>query len=176
MNKADLRKSILKIRGSLDKEYVIKASDDVCEKFILRYPNKDLCVLAYSSIRNEINTEKILSYYEEVYLPVTEGDTISFYKYTGKLKEGKFGVGEPEQKIPLTKKPDVIIVPGVGFDKKFNRVGYGKGFYDGFLSNLSDVPKIAFAYDFQVVEKIDDVYSSDIKMNGIISDKDDFYE
>lgn len=176
MNKADLRKLVLQKRKLLEEKEVLSSSDAVCDKFIGKYQDKALCVLAYSAIRNEIETAKILKYYDEVYLPVTEGDIISFYRYTGTLNDGKFGVGEPEKLNPLLKKPDVIIVPGVGFDRKRNRVGYGKGFYDGFLKYYHDVPKIAFAYDFQVVENIDDIYENDVKMNGIITDKEEFYE
>lgn len=176
MNKSDLRKLVIKSRERLTPEDVASASLSVCNKFIEKYSDKDLCVLAYSSIRNEIGTEMILDYYNEVYLPVTEGETISFYRYDGKLTKGKFGVGEPERTKPLSKKPDVIIVPGVGFDKHLNRAGYGKGFYDGFLKNCEGVPKIAFAYSFQIVENIDDVFDCDIKMDGIITDKEDFYE
>jgi len=65
----------------------------------------------------------------------------------------------------------LIIVPGVAFDLNLNRIGYGKGYYDRFLSKVSkNVPKIALAYDFQVLESISEG-ENDIKMDMIITEK-----
>jgi 5-formyltetrahydrofolate cyclo-ligase len=67
------------------------------------------------------------------------------------LKPGKFGIPEPiGGKIYKPEKIDVVIVPGVAFDEKCNRLGMGKGFYDRFLPRVKG-KKIGVAYDFQIL-------------------------
>jgi 5-formyltetrahydrofolate cyclo-ligase len=68
---------------------------------------------------------------------------------------GKFGVREPVSscvEIPL-EKFDLVLVPGVAFDLRGNRLGRGKGFYDRLLTKISGV-KCGVGYDFQLLEKI----------------------
>ena len=66
---------------------------------------------------------------------------------------------------------DLVIVPGVVFDVKMARYGRGLGYYDRFLSRLSDVKVIALAYDFQVSKKELMLDDWDIKMDYIITEK-----
>ena len=66
---------------------------------------------------------------------------------------------------------DLVIVPGVVFDVKMARYGRGLGYYDRFLSRLSDVKVIALAYDFQVSKKELKLDEWDIKMDYIITEK-----
>ena len=66
---------------------------------------------------------------------------------------------------------DLVIVPGVVFDVKMARYGRGLGYYDRFLSKLSDVKVIALAYDFQVSKKELKLDDWDIKMDYIITEK-----
>ena len=77
-----------------------------------------------------------------------------------------------------TKKPehnscdiDLVIVPGVVFDVNMARYGRGLGYYDRFLSKLSEVTVIALAYDFQVSKKELKLDDWDIKMDYIITEK-----
>ncbi len=71
---------------------------------------------------------------------------------------GSFGILEPELNRKNIVKPnelEAIIVPGSVFDINRNRIGYGGGFYDRFLAEISpDCMKIGVCYDFQVLEKI----------------------
>ena len=71
---------------------------------------------------------------------------------------------KPESEI------DLIIVPGVAFDRQHNRLGRGKGFYDRLLSTL-DVPKIGICYDFQLKDQIP-AEPFDRKMDLIITEKE----
>ena len=66
---------------------------------------------------------------------------------------------------------DLVIVPGVVFDVNMARYGRGLGYYDRFLSRLSDVKVIALAYDFQVSKKELKLDEWDIKMDYIITEK-----
>lgn len=87
---------------------------------------------------------------------------------------GYFGLREPKKEFrnPIEEsKLDLIIVPGVVFDKKGNRIGHGKGYYDNFLSKIPiSTPIIGLAYDFQITDKIWDVDSWDVPMRGIITE------
>ena len=66
---------------------------------------------------------------------------------------------------------DLVIVPGVVFDVNMARYGRGLGYYDRFLSKLSDVKVIALAYDFQVSKRELKLDNWDIKMDYIITEK-----
>ena len=69
------------------------------------------------------------------------------------LKRGPYGVSEPAiQKLVKLKDLDLVIVPGLAFDKKGNRLGRGKGYYDCFLDKLPlDTPTLGLAFDFQIL-------------------------
>ncbi|MFH1457681.1 MAG: 5-formyltetrahydrofolate cyclo-ligase [Candidatus Omnitrophota bacterium] len=86
-----------------------------------------------------------------------------------KLQRGPYGVCEPSTKrfIPL-KDLDIVIVPGLAFDKKGNRLGRGKGYYDRFLKMLpKKIPTIGLAFDFQILPKVP-AKTHDINVNRII--------
>lgn len=82
---------------------------------------------------------------------------------------GQFGVRELHEscaEIPLTKL-DLILVPGIAFDLRGNRLGRGKGFYDRLLENFNGL-KIGVAFEEQIVDEIH-VQSHDVKMNFILT-------
>ena len=76
-----------------------------------------------------------------------------------------FGGNFPETKY------DVILVPGLAFDRKGNRIGYGKGHYDKFLAGQDKAVKIGISYEFAVLDRIP-VESHDITLNYIISEEE----
>jgi len=87
------------------------------------------------------------------------------------LEKGAFGICEPKEckKDISTEEIDVIVVPGVAFDKKGARLGRGKGYYDRFLKNLSpDKVTIGLAFDFQIVENLPKD-SHDIPVSQVIT-------
>lgn len=175
MNKTDLRRKVKEKRQELNGEFIFQKSNIICEKVRKLFPDPDNVVFTYFPINNEVDTTLLFNYYRNVFLPKTDGKKMVFYRYEGKLKKGNFGVSEPLKTFQSSENvtPDLIIVPGVAFDKNKNRVGYGKGYYDSFLTEFKDVPKIGVAFSFQIDEEISDVRADDIKLDRILTEEGD---
>ena len=177
MNKSQIRKKILKIR----KQKKIK-------KFILNF-NLILNILkrkrisgkiigGYYPYNYEIDILQILKKFEKkkfiITLPrIKKNSQMNFFQWSTNdpLAINKFGIPEPISK--MVKHPDVLLVPLVAFDKNFNRIGYGGGFYDRYIKKIRKRKKvltIGFAYSFQKVKKIS-TNNYDIKLDLIITNK-----
>lgn len=135
------------------------------------------CIALYHAIAGEVQTAAFIEkWYREkrLLLPVVKGSDLLLLQYAGKesLKAGAFGIQEPTEECRIVPESeiDLIIVPGVAFDRQHNRLGRGKGFYDRLLSTL-DIPKIGICYDFQLKETIP-VEPFDRKMDLIVTEKE----
>ncbi len=111
-------------------------------------------ILVYYPIRNEVNLIELMNKHmheKTILLPVTHRKSIEVRQYTSEdaLKKGKFNVPEP-QGASYEGKIDIILVPGVAFDKHRNRIGRGGGFYDRYLKKHKDALQIGVCYDFQL--------------------------
>ena len=87
----------------------------------------------------------------------------------------KFGYYESSSKEYYDEKIlDLIIVPGIGFDYQRNRIGFGGGFYDNFLTKVRKMKKeivcVAVCYDFQIVEKVP-TEEHDVRVDAVVSEK-----
>lgn len=98
---------------------------------------------------------------KRVWLPIAskQGLVHAVYSSDEDLKVGAFGVMEPSSEHAISiVQPDVILVPALATDNKGNRLGYGGGYYDRFLSDMLESgnrpPIIATAYALQVVEHV----------------------
>lgn len=87
-----------------------------------------------------------------------------------KIKKNGFNIPEPVDGIEVpSHKIEVVFVPLLAYDKKGHRVGYGKGFYDKFLSECQpDVIKIGLSF-FEPEEQIIDVFESDIQLDYCVT-------
>lgn len=101
---------------------------------------------------------------------------MKFYGYYKNMpfETSRFGVQEPPDErdnIIPAEKIDIVIVPGLCFDKFRNRLGYGGGFYDRFLIKTKAV-KLAVCFDEQIIESGSlPVNENDVKADAIITDK-----
>ena len=140
---------------------------EIMDKF-LRLPTFDSarCILLYASKRGEVHTDGIilsaLSLGKKVALPVTikEGHVLELYEIKGieELSEGAFGILEPARNPERRVQPEeveLVVVPGVSFDRRGHRLGYGMGYYDSLLKKVKGC-KIGLAYDMQIVEHVPD--------------------
>ena len=105
---------------------------------------------------------------------IKENFQMDFFKWSNKepLIINKFGIPEPIS--AKVRYPDILLVPLVAYDKHFNRIGYGGGFYDRYIKKLKVKKKIitiGLAYSFQKVKNIP-IHSHDIKLDFIITEKD----
>lgn len=92
-----------------------------------------------------------------------------------KIVKNEYNIPEPVNGLPVpTEMIDVVFVPLLAYDKQGNRVGYGKGFYDKFLSQCKpDVIKIGLSF-FEPEEQVEDVLETDVKLDFCVTDKDIF--
>ena len=138
--------------ASLKRSYTKTTLLDLSAKIMDRLEETDLfqqasCIALYHAIPGEVQTAGLIEKWyrkKRLLLPLIKG--------------------VPESEI------DLIIVPGVAFDRQHNRLGRGKGFYDRLLSTL-DVPKIGICYDFQLKDQIP-AEPFDRKMDLIITEKE----
>ena len=86
------------------------------------------------------------------------------------LIENSWGIHEPESENAVNPEAiDVVLVPGLAFDRTGHRVGYGKGFYDRFLKTCKkDCAKIGLSY-FEPVNKIEDVHDGDMTVGFCVT-------
>ena len=108
---------------------------------------------------------------KEIFVPFMQDLSFKMVKYSLPLKRKKFSILEPHNKNKTPVKIDAAVVPIVGMDLDFRRVGFGKGMYDRFFANLKYKPKIIFVQLKPCVskKKVSDEY--DIKGNEFISFK-----
>jgi 5-formyltetrahydrofolate cyclo-ligase len=151
---------MLKTRNKLNSQEIAKRSKTIQEFVINTKEFQQAKVVgAYFAIGSEVMTELIIGHAKmlgkKIALPRVEKDKIRFYELplANTLVKGKFGVMEPPPYEPIDK-IDILAVPGVAFDKKGNRLGYGKGFYDRLLAGKRTEFSIGLAYSFQLVENL----------------------
>ncbi|CCY58731.1 gamma-glutamyl phosphate reductase [Clostridium sp. CAG:632] len=160
-NKKMTRNTIKEMRLALKKEEVMECSK-ACVSKVLQFPElieaKTVCV--YMPTGNEIDTTEIIRYCKEngkrLAAPRVNGDTMEFYYFTDEtdMEQGAYDIWEPTGTEAVEDEESLVIMPGVAFDLSCNRIGYGKGYYDRYLSAHPHMKKVALAYDFQIVGRI----------------------
>lgn len=133
--------------------------------------------------QNEINTEFLLHILQgkdkNVVLAKSNFSNMSLQHIlltdTTEIKLNTFGIPEPKSGIEIQPQQlDVVFVPLLASDKKGNRVGYGKGFYDRFLSNCKDdVQKVGLSF-FEPIDEISDVNATDVKLDYLVTPEKTF--
>lgn len=183
IDKKELRKALLKQRNELSKEDCRKLSKLICKRLTALeiYKQADT-VFAYSAIRNEVACdyliEKALNDGKKVALPKIlsdKNDNEMQFFYCSEfenLEEGFMGISEPEEdysNLAVPSEKTLIVLPGLAFGRNFGRIGYGKGFYDRYLSLYEEnVQSVAVCYDFQLLDEIP-TDEHDIPANVIIT-------
>ena len=177
MNKSSIRTKLLKLRK---KKYSLSYSLNSIKIFELLKKKglKSKIIGAYYPFNYEFNILDILEKFEKknyiLSLPkITKDNEMNFFKWSKNepLKINKYGIPEPisEKRI----KPNVLLIPLVGFDDQLNRLGYGGGYYDRYISKIKikeKLLKIGVGFSFQKVKKLP-INNYDEKLDCIITEK-----
>lgn len=173
MDKKTLRAEIKALKKQHTKEQLSEQSEKILAQ-LEQHPDfvKAERVMLYSALPDEVQTQAFLEKWhlkKQIILPTVVGDDIipvAYGKNTS-FAVGDFNILEPQNE-PYKGDFDLIIVPGVAFDRKGNRLGRGRGYYDRFLCQHLDVKRIGICFDFQLLEEIP-TEPFDITMDEVIS-------
>ena len=178
-SKEELRNEMLQLRANQKEPERKEKSKKIIETLSKIKEFKEAKNIAvYLSLPEEVHTieftEKLLHNYF-VHVPfINEKKELELSRIENfdNLEIAEYGVLTPKNKKHSNKGLiDLIIVPGLVFDEKGNRIGYGKGFFDKLLSKLNKKTlKIGLCFDFQIKKEIP-AFAHDQKMDLIISEK-----
>ncbi|AEH00668.1 5-formyltetrahydrofolate cyclo-ligase [Lacinutrix sp. 5H-3-7-4] len=182
MTKTQLREKYTKLRQELSTEETDSKSMDIANNLLkLDIWNHNFYHL-FLTIENkkEVNTDYILNILsgKDKNIVISKSNfknnTMDNFLLTDNtlIKANKYGIPEPTDGIPIdNSKIQVVFIPLLAYDKKGNRVGYGKGFYDTFLKSCTvNTIKIGLSF-FEPETEIKDVYIHDIAMDYCITPK-----
>jgi 5-formyltetrahydrofolate cyclo-ligase len=182
MTKTELRKLYKDKRQQLSPKEINRLNDLI----LIRFQHLDLPFIYYLHTylaideNREIPTDPIVSYLEfrnpDMKLAVPKADLItgSLTHYliddTTVFEKNTYNIPEPVNgEIISTEKIDLVLVPLLAFDEKGHRLGYGKGFYDRFLSQCrSDTLKIGLSY-FDPIASINDTHQFDLPLTHCVT-------
>lgn len=179
-NKSGLRKEKLTLRKNLSENERIEKSLSITDR-LLGIPEFDKCknVLIYASYNNEVETDRVVLKAmlkgKNIYMPKVNGDEMEFYRVFSldELAAGAFGIREPYdiEHLKYDGVPETVcILPMAVFDNEGNRIGYGKGYYDKYLSRINVDYMIGLAFECQRSEVVIDTDKHDRKLHIAVTE------
>ena len=173
MEKKELRAHIKALKKQHTKEQLLEQSEKIMAKleghpdFVAAHK-----VMLYNALPDEVQTQAFLEKWhlkKTIILPTVVGDDIIPVEYAKdtSFAVGDFNIMEPQNE-PYKGGFDLIVVPGMAFDRAGNRLGRGRGYYDRFLAKHPDVKRIGICFDFQLVDEVP-AEPFDIRMDEVIS-------
>ncbi|WP_288462052.1 5-formyltetrahydrofolate cyclo-ligase [uncultured Chryseobacterium sp.] len=179
MLKAELRKKYMQKRKALSIDEAFLLSEKVFKNFIEYFkPSQNQKIHIFIPIEKfrEVNTQIFVSYFLSrkirVFVPkIVDTRLISVEIFAdSKFELNNWGISEPvSDEDSGILDFDFVITPLLYCDRQGNRVGYGKGFYDGFFETLSEKTKKIGVNYFNPEENIDDVWENDIPLDYLVT-------
>lgn len=176
--KVILRKTI----KELQKKHSIQSLELKSEKIVNQLEALPLFkqsnhIMCYWSMPEEVSTHRFVQQYfqhKSMYLPLIQGDELDIIRFRGMetmVKNPRYPVYEPRgNKLNDFSLLELIIIPGLAFDRSFNRLGRGKGYYDKLLQQ-SNALKVGIAFNFQIVDRVP-VEPHDIPLDYLITENE----
>ena len=163
MNKKELRAAIRAKKRAMTAEEIEQKSARLGELFRESPQYRQArSVYGYLPYNQEVRTTAMLAQAQadgkRVAVPKCYGDEMRFIWMDdlSKVEKGYANIPEPIADEPVADDPTaLVLMPGLAFDPKGNRMGYGGGFYDKFLAAEPTHPTLALCYDFQMLEHLE---------------------
>lgn len=182
-----LRQKIKDIKKNHRDDLVINNSKTITDELInMEAFQKAKVIMCYLSFGNEVNTRPIINEClrqgKQILVPLiiknTDGTThmeaSELIDPDKDLEPRTLGILEPKESTIRIMEPkiiDLVVIPGLAFDRQGNRLGYGAGYYDYFLKRLRpDCHKIAITFSIQIVEQIP-TEEHDLPITNILTEK-----
>ncbi len=179
MPKNALREELLARRAALSRDEWLQASCAAQQRLLgMQLFSEADCIALYAPIRQELDTTLLFHAArvqgKRLLYPQVSGDLLVFRQVEREadLVAGSFGVLEPGSALPAVpvESAQLIVVPGVAFDSRGGRIGFGKGFYDRALDGCApQIDLVGFCHDFQVVASIP-AEPHDVRMKYVVTD------
>ncbi|MGY8926035.1 MAG: 5-formyltetrahydrofolate cyclo-ligase [Flavobacteriales bacterium] len=186
MTKNELRKIYLNKRKALSPKMLEDISEKICKAIFSNFQleKKKISLFLPIELKREINTykiwEKAMSFDALVAIPKINEKTNDLkqvlFETEDQLEISPYGIPEPKKgRVIAAEHFDYIFVPLLAFDKKGNRVGYGKGYYDRFLKKCTPRCKfIGLSLFDEYAPDVEDINFRDIKLDYCIT-PNEFY-
>ncbi len=166
-------------RNKLLKDEKKKYDEWICEVLLKMVKNNDYKVVhTYLPMGSEINISNFIECLLKEKIVVVSPKTLPkrklqhlILKSLDEVEKGIFGTNHPSNTKEYHGNYDLIIIPGLSFDRSKNRLGYGGGYYDAFLSQHPSARKVGIFYPFQEVKNVP-VETHDIKLDEILVNRD----
>lgn len=180
MNKKELRAKYKALRQELSPDEIEDKSLAIANRIVQldiwdkTYFHLFLTIEDQKEVETEFILQILAGYDKEILVSKCDFENCGMTNYlltdNTKFQKNEYNIFEPVDGIEVPNaKIEVVFVPLLAYDKLGNRVGYGKGFYDLFLSKCNeDVIKIGLSF-FDPEEIIDDVFSTDIRLNYCVT-------
>ncbi len=171
MTKAEIRREITERKKSFQGLDVLSAKAVKNFQTLETFQNAQT-VGAYMPLPNEVDIAPLFQALEKIfYIPAFDKGSGSYRlaKYTSDLKKGNFGIPEPTHPVFAPKEIDLILVPGVAFDRAGHRIGRGGGFYDRLLPQYRAV-RVGSCFDFQCLEETIPSEEHDVQMDYLVTE------
>lgn len=182
-SKKDFRERILKLLRSQQEEKRIDKSLVIRDKLLELSEFKGaITILFYAAFDGEVITFEMMKESQKLgkNIGLPKIDKINrkiiptLIDHVDKdLEEGPYGIQQPAHstnRMLNLDEIDMIIVPGVAFDKNNNRLGRGQGYYDRLLGNLpKTIPTVGLAFDFQIVDTLPQQEEHDIPVSQVLT-------
>lgn len=179
MPKRSLRSSMLARRNALPVD-VWQANSQAAQQRLMAVDafQRAARLALYAPLRHEVDTVLLLKAARQagkrVFYPLVCDDRLTFHEVetSAQLRQGSFGILEPCPVDTAAVAPDfdLMVVPGVAFDLRGHRIGFGKGYYDRYLAGLASLPTlVGLCHDFQVCSEVPSE-GHDVRMHYLVTE------